>query len=138
SSFSASAHAITLGSANSFTGAITLSNSGANDVSLTNNIATLLAASSVGNNLTISSNGAITQTGVLTVPGTSSFNAGANAITLTQANALTGAVTLSNSGANDASLVNANALQLSASSIGRDLSVTTNSGSIQTSTISTG
>ena len=38
-------------------------------VTLTNNRATLLAASTVGNNLTIISNGAITQTGALTVPG---------------------------------------------------------------------
>ena len=72
-------------------------------LSLTNSIATVLAASTVGNNLTISSSGAITQTGVLTVPGTSSFSAGANAITLnTMAQAIfTGAVSFSNSGAND-------------------------------------
>jgi precorrin-2 methylase len=123
SSFNAGSNAITLTQNNSFTGAITLTNSGSNNVSVTNNRATLLAASSVGNNLTITSNGAITQNGALTVPGTSSFSAGANAITLTQNNALTGAVTLSNSGTNDVSLTTSGAMLLAASTIGRDLTL---------------
>ena len=50
-------------------------------------------------NLSAIAGGAITQTGVLTVPGTSSFSSGANAITLNSANVFTGAITLSNSGA---------------------------------------
>ena len=62
--------------------------------------------------------GAITQTGVLTVAGTSSFTAGANAITLTQSNAFTGDVSLNNSGANDVALTNGIALSLATSSVG--------------------
>src|SRR5206468_1945892 len=102
-SFSAGAHAIDLttnGASNSFSSAITLSNSGSNAVTLTNNRATSLAASSVGNDLTIVSNGAISQTGALTVPGSASFSAGANSINLTTngaSNSFTGAVLLSNS-----------------------------------------
>src|SRR5207248_3049940 len=114
---------------------ITLSNSGANNVSLTNNIASILAASTVGQNLTITSNGAITQTDALTVPGTSSFSAGANAITLTQSNALTGAMTLSNSGTNDVSLTTSGAMQLSASTIGRNLTLTAGGSITETGAI---
>ncbi|MBI3516313.1 MAG: filamentous hemagglutinin N-terminal domain-containing protein, partial [Proteobacteria bacterium] len=112
SSFTAGAHAITLTqAANSFTGAVSLSNSGANNVALVNNVATVLASATIGQNLTVTSNGAITQTAAATVGGTSSFAAGANAITLTQAaNSFTGAVTLSNSGANAASLTTGGAL----------------------------
>ncbi|MDX1901589.1 MAG: filamentous hemagglutinin N-terminal domain-containing protein [Gammaproteobacteria bacterium] len=140
SNFSAGAHAITLTQANSFTGAITLSNSGAFDVSLTNSIATSLAASSVGQNLTVTStSGAISQTGAISVGGTSSFSAGANAITLTQANSFTGAITLSNSGANDVSLTNSVATALAASTIGQNLTVTSTSGAIsQTGALSVG
>ncbi|PGH59513.1 hypothetical protein CRT60_00005, partial [Azospirillum palustre] len=66
---------------------------------------------------------ALTQSGALTVGGTSSFTAGANAITLGNAgNALTGAVTLSNSGTNDASLTNTLATSLSGT-VGQDLTV---------------
>ena len=49
--------------------------------------------------LTIDARG-IAQSGVSTVSGASSFTSGANAITLDQANEFTGAVSLSNSGAN--------------------------------------
>jgi hypothetical protein len=135
SSFAAGANAITLTQSNQLGGAVTLSNSGANDVALTNNQATVLAASTVGRNLTVLSNGALTETGVLTVAGTSSFSAGANAITLTQNNQLGGAVALSNSGANDAQLTNSIATDLGISSVGRNLTVAsagaiTNSGAL--------
>ncbi len=63
-SFTAGANAINLtsnGSGNSFTGAITVSNSGTNAVTLTNSIATVLAASTVGGNLAILSGGDISQ-----------------------------------------------------------------------------
>ncbi len=124
SSFTAGANPITLTTAtNSLTGAITFSNSGSNAVQLTNNRATSLAASTVGQNLTITSVGAITQTGALVVPGTSSFTAGANAITLGSANSFTGAITLSNSGANNVSLTNSLATILAASTIGQNLTL---------------
>src|ERR1017187_8235793 len=74
--------------------------------------------------------GAITQTGVATVPGTSSFTAGANVITLTQNNALTGAVSLSNSGANNVSLTNALATVLGASSVGSGTVAVVSTGAI--------
>ncbi|WP_349602348.1 filamentous hemagglutinin N-terminal domain-containing protein, partial [Azospirillum argentinense] len=62
---------------------------------------------SINGNLSITASGSITQSTALTVGGTSSFSAGANAITLGNAgNALTGAVTLTNSGTNDATLTN--------------------------------
>jgi hypothetical protein len=125
SSFSAGANPITLNQANNLTGAVTLSNSGANDVSLTSAGALSLAASTVGQNLTVISGGALTETGALTVPGTSSFSAGANPITLNQANNLTGAVTLSNSGANNVSVTTAGALSLAASTVGQNLTVNT-------------
>ena len=123
-SFSAGSNAITLGGNNSFTGAVSLANSGANDVTLNNTTALVLAASSVGRNLTVTANGAITQTGALTVPGAASFSAGAHAITLTQANALSGAVSLANSGANDISIINSGALQLGTVNAGQNLNVT--------------
>ncbi|MGA9852792.1 MAG: filamentous hemagglutinin N-terminal domain-containing protein, partial [Gammaproteobacteria bacterium] len=97
---SAGTNSISLNNAgNTFTGAISLSNSGANNVLLTNSVATILAGIGIGGNLNVISGGAITQTGALVVTGTSSFSAGANAITLnTAANNFTGAVSLSNSG----------------------------------------
>ena len=116
SSFSAGANPITLTNAgNMLTGAVSLNNSGANNVVLTNNTATVLRTSAVGSGtLAVTSNGAITQTGALTQAasaGTATFNAGANAITLTQAgNDFTGAVSASNSGANSIQLRDANAI----------------------------
>ncbi|WP_199237401.1 hypothetical protein, partial [Azospirillum sp. TSH64] len=123
SSFTAGANAITLSNAgNALTGAVTLSNSGTNDASLTNTLATSFSGT-VGRNLTVSSGGALTQSGALTVGGTSSFTAGANAITLSNtSNALTGAVTLSNSGTNNVSLTNTLATSLSGT-VGQDLTV---------------
>ena len=122
-SFTAGGNAITLTQGNSFTGAITLSNSGTNNVILENSIATILAASTVGQNLTVTSSGAITQTGALTVPGASSFSASTNPITLTQSNNFTGAVSLSNSSTNNVSVTNSGALVIGASSIGQNLSL---------------
>src|SRR5260370_10720844 len=94
------------------TGAASLTTSRANgNASLTNAKATVLGASNVGGNLTITDTvGNLTQTGALTVAGTSSFTTSANnaKITLTNAgNALTGAATLSTTRATaDASLTN--------------------------------
>src|SRR5260370_11951674 len=72
------------------------------NASLTNAKATVLGASNVGGNLTVTDSvGNLTQSGVLTVGGTSSFTtSAANAtITLTNANLLTGAASLTTSGA---------------------------------------
>jgi len=66
--------------------------------------------------LTIDARG-ITQSGVSTVSGTSSFSAGANAITLNQANDFTGAVSLSNIGTNAVTIDDVNDLLLGTVSI---------------------
>lgn len=120
-SFTAGANAITLAdAANNFTGAVSLSNSGANNVSLRDTNALDLGTVGVGSGtLTIQAGGDITQTGILTVSGTSSFTAGAHQITLASAsNDFTGAVSLSNSGANNVSLRDINSLDLGTVSVG--------------------
>ncbi len=136
--FNAGANAITLNNGgNNFTGAVSLNNSGANAVSLTNSIATVLGASTVGTGLlTVTSNGALTQSGIITDGGTASFNAGANVITLGSANAITGAVSLNNSGlGNNVSFTNNIATVLGSSSVGSGtLAVTSNGAITQTGT----
>ena len=125
--------------------AVTVNNSGANDVSLNNGAnaltvagtvgrdlttsagATAFNATSVGRNLGVTASGAVSQSGALTVSGTANVSAGANGIALNNAaNDFVGAVTVNNSGANDVSLNNgANALTV-AGTVGRDL--TTSAG----------
>ncbi|MCS6242328.1 MAG: filamentous hemagglutinin N-terminal domain-containing protein [Opitutus sp.] len=120
----AGANAITLNNAtNDFTGAVSLSNSGANNVSLRDTNALDLGTVGVGSGtLTVQSGGALTQSGVITQAasaGAASFTAGANAITLNNAsNNFTGTVSLSNSGANNVSLRDTNALDLGTVSVG--------------------
>jgi hypothetical protein len=90
-----------------------------NNVTLRDADALDLAASSVSGNLDVATGGAITQSGALSVAGTSSFNAGTNTITLgNAANDFVGAVSLTNSGANDVVLTDANGLILGASTLG--------------------
>ncbi|HEV2111989.1 MAG TPA: hypothetical protein VGT99_11600, partial [Gammaproteobacteria bacterium] len=83
-------------------GAVTFNTSGAGgSVDLKNSGGTNLGASTIGGNLGVTdTTGAISQSGVLTVAGTSSFSAaGANAVTLNNAgNDFTGAVTVANAG----------------------------------------
>ncbi|HVE44624.1 MAG TPA: autotransporter-associated beta strand repeat-containing protein, partial [Gammaproteobacteria bacterium] len=80
-------------------------------------------------------NGPIVQTGALTIPGTASFTTGASPITLTQNNAFTGVVSLSNSGTNDVALYNSTALTLGLVNVGRDLTVNSLSSIGQNSTV---
>jgi hypothetical protein len=54
----------------------------------------------------------------MTIQGTSAVNAGAAAITLTQTNNFTGAVSLNNSGANNVSIADGNGLILGTSGLG--------------------
>jgi hypothetical protein len=69
---------IALTLANQLTGAVSLNTSGSGAASLTNNQATALAASNVGGTLSVTDSiGNLTQTGVLTVAGTSSFTTSA-------------------------------------------------------------
>jgi uncharacterized repeat protein (TIGR01451 family) len=71
SSFGTGANAITLGNAsNHFTGAVSLAGG---NVSLLNNSATQLGASTVAGTLDVGSNGTLTQTGALTVTGPATF-----------------------------------------------------------------
>lgn len=81
--------------------------------------------------LTVASNGPITEAGFIKVNGPSSFSAGSNPITLTNVNNIfVGAVTLSNSGANDVQIYNNAALTLAPFNIGGNLTVTTNGSNI--------
>ncbi len=119
--FNAGAGVITLGSANDFTGSVSLNNSGANNVSVTDTNAIILGTSAVGTGtLTVNTVG-ITQTGAMTqsaAAGTATFNAGAGVITLTNANNFTGSVSLNNSGANNVSVTDTNAIVLGTSGVG--------------------
>jgi len=90
-----------------------------NNVTLHDINALSLAAATASGNLNVTTSGALTQSSALTVAGTSSFNAGANAITLTNAsNDFSGAVALTNSGANNVAITDTNAIQLGAVSVG--------------------
>ncbi|WP_161596208.1 beta strand repeat-containing protein, partial [Rhodanobacter glycinis] len=121
----AGAGAIALGNAgNNFSGAVSLSNSGANDVVLNNGTHALnLAASTLGSGaLTISATG-ISQSGAITQAASAAgatFNAGAGAISLgNSGNNFTGSVSLNNSGANAVTLNNGtHALDLATSALG--------------------
>src|SRR5262249_35893275 len=133
SSFTTSATDATItltNTGNLLTGAASLNTSGASgNASLTNAKATVLGASNVGGNLTITDTvGNLTQTGALTVAGTSSFTTSATDATITLTNTgnlLTGAASLTTSGASgNASLTNAKATVLGASNVGGNLVVT--------------
>ncbi len=138
-SFDAGANTIALTNAlNDFTGAVSLSNTGANAVQITvaNSLAlgTLniasgnltvastgavnLGSGSVGGNLDVNTNssGAITQTGGLSIGGTTTLTASGNAITLNNpGNDFTGSVSASGS---SLALADANSLSVSLSTTG--------------------
>ncbi len=90
SSFDAGSLSIALDQNNQFQGAIALTGG---SVTLNNARATNLGAVSA-TTLDVTSTGALTQSGILTVTDTSNFAAGTDDITLTQDNQLTGAVAL--------------------------------------------
>ncbi|MHB8583704.1 MAG: two-partner secretion domain-containing protein, partial [Gammaproteobacteria bacterium] len=137
SNINAGAGVITLGNANDFTGAVTLTNSGANNVTLNNgaNPLTLGGASNVGTGtLTLSSAG-ITEGGAGTIiqaagAGAVTINAGAGVITLGNANNFTATVQLNNSGSFAVTLGNNNNLSLGASMLGSGIVSITAGGSI--------
>ncbi len=150
SNINAGAGVITLANAgNDFIGAVSLNNSGANDVAVTDTNAIVLGTSGVGmGTLTVNAVG-ITQTGAITQAagsGAATFNAGAGAITLTNAgNDFTGAVSLTG-GTTQVTDANAltlgtldtgaltvtatGALNLGQGTVGGALSATSNSGAI--------
>ena len=89
---------ITLNNAgNNFSGTVALNTNGTGNATLDNGgNALALAASTVGGDLAVTAGGAITDSGVLLVTGTSSFTTDVNdiSITLDQASAFTGAVSV--------------------------------------------
>ncbi len=136
----AGAGVITLTNAsNSFTGGISLNNSGANNVAITNSGALSLGTLSVGTGTLGLTGVGITQTGSITQAasaGAVAVNAGAGVITLTNAsNNFTGAIGLNNSGAFNVGLVNNGTLSLGTSSIGTGTLDLTGVGITQTGSI---
>lgn len=135
SSFNASIFPIDLstnGGSNNFVGSVALFNVSENPVFINNNRALSFATSSVGQNLVVTANGAISQTGALSVPGTASFNAGANAIDLATngaSNSFTGAVSLNNTVGN-VSLTNSIPLIMATSNVSAGTLSLTAGGSI--------
>ena len=91
-------------------------------------------ASSVAANLSVTAGGAITQSGAATVVGTAGFSACAQAITLTQGNYFQGAVTASNSGANDVAVTDTNALTIGGT-VGRDLTISAGATTLAATTV---
>ena len=140
---SAGAGVITLTTAgNDFKGTVALSNSGANNVSITDTNAIQFATSGVGSGtLTVTAVG-ITQSGAITQAasaGTAAFNGGAAAITLTNAgNDFTGPVAANNTGANAINLTDANALILGAVTTANNLTVGAGGAVTQSSAIKAG
>ena len=127
SGFNAGANAITLTTAtNNFTGAVSLNNSGANNVAVRDANAIVLGASSVGSGTLGVTAVGITQTGAITqaaAAGAATFTGGAGMITLTQANDFTGPVSATNTGANAIQITDSNALQLGAINTANNLAV---------------
>src|SRR5260221_59534 len=111
-----------LDNASSYTGAVSLATNGTGNATLTGVTSALdLGTVTVGGNLVASAAGALTDSGVLTVTGTSSFatTAGNAAITLNYPNAFTGAVSHLTNGTGNATLTGVTtALDLGTSTIG--------------------
>ncbi|MEJ2573160.1 MAG: hypothetical protein P8164_06150, partial [Gammaproteobacteria bacterium] len=129
SSLNAGAHAITLdNTANDFTGAVTLINSGTNDIVVTDVNAIILGTSTIGsgaltvNAVGVTQVGPITQEAAVGTATSATFNGGTADIVLTDpGNDFTGPVSL-NTTAN-ASVVDSNAIILGASTVGGNLDV---------------
>ena len=129
SQLDAGAHAITLDNPNNdFTGAVSLINTGPNDILITDVNAIVFGNSTIGSGtLTVNAVG-ITQTGPIiqeAAAGAATFNSGVGAIVLTDAaNDFTGPVSLNTSGSADASVVDSNAIDLGNSTVAGNLAVT--------------
>ncbi len=138
-SFNAGGNSITLGSAdNEFTGAVSLNNTGKNNVVLRDKSALELAESNVGTGtLSVTAGGSLTQSGAIkqaAAAQSASFAVGANSITLNHAdNDFTGPVLLSNSGDKDIVVRDANALNLGLSSVGNGALTLSSNGNLEQS-----
>ena len=135
--FNAGAGEINLGNAsNHFASleAVSLSNTGANNITIRASSALTLGAVTTSGNLSVQTNGALEQaqsTTILTGAGGSNFNAGAGAITLNNTgNDFSGSVSLTNTGANNIAIRDINALNLAGVSMtgGSSGSLTVNTG----------
>jgi hypothetical protein len=117
--FNAGTGVVTLTQSNDFTGSVSLNNSGANNVAITDANAIDFGSSTLGSgSFTVDAVG-ITQTGAITAAGASSFDAGAGAITLTNSsNNFTGSVSLNNSGTNNVAITDVNAIDFASSTLG--------------------
>ena len=138
SSFTTSATdaTITLNNANAFTGAVALNTTGSTGHATVVDASGLnLAASTVGGNLSATATtGDMEDSGVLTIAGTSSFTTSANNadITLNNANAFTGAVSLNTTGSSaHATVVDASGLNLAVSTVGGNLIATATTGNME-------
>ncbi len=123
--FNAGSNAITLGNANTANfGSLTVTGGAA---TVTEGSPTQFTGASTATSLTLTANGAITQTGgsSVSVSGTSALNASGGNVTLTQTGNDFGTVTLS--AVNDVALVDANALNLGASTVAGTLTLTAGS-----------
>ena len=122
------ANAITLTNAgNDFTGAVSLSNSGSNDIALTTVNALDLGTIGVGRNLSAIAGGAISDTGVITVAGTTTLdNSGGTdaAIQLDSASTYTGNVTFTTDAASDVTITDNSAFAIQSGLNVNNLSIT--------------
>lgn len=108
-----SANSITLAAANDFTGAVTVSS--VNDLTLNDTSALAIGGATVSGNLTLTANGGITQSAIITVAGTTSLtdpSAGGIVFT-TEGNDFVGALSVSSG--DIAQIVDANSIELAAS-----------------------
>ena len=125
----------TMAGNNAFAGAVALNTNGSSaHATLVDTSGLLLAASTVGGNLSATATtGNMEDAGVLTIAGTSSFTTSATDahINLNNANAFTGAVALNTTGSSgNATVVDASGLNLGASTVGGNLSATATTGNI--------
>ncbi|MBX3604130.1 MAG: filamentous hemagglutinin N-terminal domain-containing protein [Piscinibacter sp.] len=121
----ASANAVTLGAAgNDFQGAVSVIGT---DVTLADQNALTLAGATLSS-LSVSTNGAILQSGALSITGISSFSSGSGAITLLGANSFGGAVTLASAG--NVALNAAGALQVGGATLGTGSLTLTSGGAV--------
>jgi filamentous hemagglutinin family protein len=126
---------VSLTGANNFTGAVSVTNSGANNVAINNASGALtLGTLSVGSGTLSLTGNNITQTGAITQAagaGAVTINGGASAIDLSNvSNNFTGAVGLNNSGNNAVTIRDTNDLVLGPSTVGGSLTATSGTGSI--------
>ncbi|WAS05405.1 hypothetical protein LQF76_00505 [Gloeomargaritales cyanobacterium VI4D9] len=123
---------------------VTLNNAGndfntllltAKNATITDSNALVLGTSNLTNNLSITTNGDLTQTGAVTAGGTTTINTNGNDVTLNNAGNDFNSLLLT---AKNATITDSNALVLGASNITTDLTVVTNGDLTQTGAVTAG